>query len=350
MNRTLPRLSREETRNILDRVRSKPLDEISRMLPITDTRTRSSALGGTELGSEFLSQVRADLLELAREYGFPSDDQAASRFDAICARYLHQQLRISPHEAAEEDAWSYLTCVWLLDIAVWRWGGTIGTSDRRFRGDVNRNTFRRLWWRAEVLGPGIDLSLLGEDEIVSIMERPILAANLPLSRTLAAQFIDRVRDEGSAGRMIFMREACKHLVRLTPIVDFYSLDQSELEATVDAVFTSVREGGSPPVVTPSELSAEPSEAVERLDSWITEVGPDFTIEGDTDGHVNSEIAEIALRIAARTGRVTNTMLREDTGLASASARQVLQALVDQGRLSRRGRKRGTYYVIAKSDV
>jgi len=62
---------------------------------------------------------------------------------------------MSPHEASHDEIWSYLTCCWLLDVAIWRWSA--GADVKRFIGDVNRNTFRRMWWRAEIMGPDIDL-------------------------------------------------------------------------------------------------------------------------------------------------------------------------------------------------
>ena len=160
MNALLPRLDREQTRNLLDEARELTVAEIAERMPNNEVRTTSSALGGLEIAHDDLAALRAATVDLAGEHGYPSPGRELPRFDALCAREVHSRLGISPHEASEEDAWSHLTCCWLLDIAAWRWGG-IGDSDRRFRGDVNRNTFRRLWWRAEVLGPGIDLTSLG---------------------------------------------------------------------------------------------------------------------------------------------------------------------------------------------
>ena len=38
-----------------------------------------------------------------------------------------------------------------------------------------------MWWRAEVLGPDVDLAKLGEDELVNIMERPTLFSDRRLA-------------------------------------------------------------------------------------------------------------------------------------------------------------------------
>ncbi|MCY4369276.1 MAG: putative DNA binding domain-containing protein [bacterium] len=51
---------------------------------------------------------------------------------------------------------------------------------------------------------------------------------------------------------------------------------------------------------------------------------------------------------AREGPVTNTMVRERTGLDRIQALAVLAHLVDAGRLERRGQRRGTHYVLSGS--
>ena len=91
---------------------------------------------------------------------------------------------MTPHEASHEEVWSYLTCCWLLDVAVWRFGAE--ADERRYIGNVNRNTFRRLWWRGRSWAE-IDLTRLGEDELVNIMERPTIAADRRLARAIAVK-------------------------------------------------------------------------------------------------------------------------------------------------------------------
>ena len=110
----------------------------------------------------------------------------------------------------------------LFDIAAWRWGGI---KDRnRVNGDVNRDTFRRLWWRTELLqtpsAPWDSFGGLGEDEIVGIMERPIVAGNTIVARSIVAQFREHVTSDPGLEphRMHLMREGMKRLTRLTPFV------------------------------------------------------------------------------------------------------------------------------------
>ena len=345
MNALLPRLDREQTRNLLDEARGLTVEEIADRMPNNAVRTTSSALGGLEIAHDDLAALRAATVDLAGEHGYPSPGRELPRFDALCAREVHSRLGISPHEASEEDAWSHLTCCWLLDIAAWRWGG-IGDSDRRFRGDVNRNTFRRLWWRAEVLGPDIALTSFGEDELFNIMERPTVASNRRLARALGGQFVSRVEQGGEEGRMFLMREACKWLVRLTPIIDFNSLDDVELNAVVGDVLDAAARGGAlslTPALVDSTGSSESVEQVPRTPF----VEPRSESESQPPRNLVdlAELFGVALGIARRTGRVTNSALREVAMIEAQDARRILQDLVERAELVRRGKAKGTYYVL-----
>lgn len=347
MTALLPRLDREQTLQQIDEARTLSIEEIARRMPVRDVKTTSSALGGLELSAEHLTGLRLKIVELAREHGYPKAGKALPEFDALCARVVHERLPIAPHEASEEDAWSNLTCCWLLDVAAWRWGG-IGDSDRRFRGDVNRNTFRRLWWRAEILGVEIDLTHLGEDELVNIMERPTIASNRRLARSLAKAFLARVGDGDEGGRMMLMREAAKRLVRLTPLVDFHALNDAELHAMVDGILAAAAEGGSLPTAQIATDPVQVSEGVQQVPRApvLDSTRDDDENAAEAAGADLDDLFEVALGIARRTGRVTNTALREVVPLEAADARRLLQTLVDRGALSRHGKAKGTYYVLS----
>ena len=191
-----------------------------RQCPTTVQAVTYTPVGGNRIADDDLSALREEILSLAREYGMP-DTFRTLRNSKADGPAVRERLDITPNEASHEEVWSYLTCCWLLDVAVWRFGAQ--ADRRRFIGNVNRNTFRRLWWRAEVLGPDIDLTQLGEDELVNIMERPTIAADLRLARAVAREFLSRV-DRGAAdSRMQLMREAMKRLLRLTPLISFAAL-------------------------------------------------------------------------------------------------------------------------------
>lgn len=347
MTGLLPRLDRERTLSCIEEARSLTVEEIAARLPVTDVKTTSSALGGMELTAEAFGALRLAIVEVARQHGYPAAGTRLPLFDARCARLVHHGLVITPHEASEEDAWSYLTCCWLLDVAVWRWGG-IGNTDARFRGDVNRNTFRRLWWRAEILGPEIDLQLLGEDELVNIMERPTIASNRPLARSLVHQFLARLLESSAGGRMFLMREAGKRLVRLTPIVDFYALDQAQLDAMMGDILNAAATGDPMPAAPPLVRAAQASIGVEQT-TRAPVLNPPQEAAAGAEEVVTADLEElfaVAVGIARRTGRVTNRALREVAPVDQMAARRVLQELVQRGSLARRGQAKGTYYVIA----
>lgn len=280
-------------------------------------------------------------------------------FEGRAARLIHQKLPMTPHEFAHEEVWSYLTCCWLLDVAVWRFGHD--ADRRRFIGDVNRNTFRRMWWRTDVLGPDIDLTQLGEDELVNITERPTIAADRRLARIVAREFLARV-DRGEAeSRMQLMREAMKRLLRLTPFITFAALSNEEVQNIIADVFDAAAEG-----IAGGEIAEAGRHRREStVDTFVTSVpdtspnvvkipkltvgnAPDVAWPPSTAPQLADDfetVAQVALDIAQRAGRVTNEGLRAIVPVSADEARQVFRALMERGELVRRGVKLGTHYLI-----
>lgn len=355
----LPRIARHSATEVLQLHLSNEVAEIASNMPDLTPPITYTPVGGQRIENGQLEQLRTDILRLAHEHGMPNRIIEPSVFEGRAARLLREALPMSANEASHEEVWSYLTCCWLLDVAVWRFG--VGADERRFIGNVNRNTFRRLWWRAEILGPDIDLTKLGEDELVNIMERPTIASDRRLARTVALEFFSRVHEGAADSRMQLMREAMKRLLRLTPLVAFQALNDDQMRTVVESCFTAAADGlaggesvsagrhrqaigynasGSthelPPVspgVTVIERMTFTDEATVSLAS-AEEVNPDFDVA-----------TRKALAIARGVGRVTNASLRELVPITSGEARQVLQSLVRDGVLASRGVRRGTYYIL-----
>ena len=137
-----------------------------------------------------------------------------------------------------------MACILLPDIVRWRFPGTERiTSKERFLGGSRglRNTFGRVWWRAYILGqPGSNepyefLSLLGEDEMVQIMERPGLAGSPLLARQVCGSFLDTVRQNSGFTRSELLRDSMKRLRRLLPLVSFDSLLDDELRILINEI-------------------------------------------------------------------------------------------------------------------
>lgn len=348
MTITLPRLDTESSRRLITRARETSLAELASELPNRQVVVTYSVVGGARIGDEDLSDVREAVLTLARAHGYPGSTAQLQQFDGECARLLHERLPMSAHEASHDDAWSYLTCCWLLDIAVWRFGPT--ADERRFLGNVNRNTFRRLWWRSEVIGQDTDLAALGEDELVNIMERPTIAGDRRLARAIVSEFLARVDAGIPVDRMQLMREAMKRLLRLAPFVSFQALGPAQLEQVVSEAFEAaaaalagrVHAPVLPPPVAAQEASPEVM-AVPAFASANVEGLPSSNGSGQEADR--AALGELALDIARRTGRVTNMTLREVASLDSEEARAVFEHLMAEGRLVRRGYKRGTHYVL-----
>lgn len=352
MTLLLPRLDRDVARAMIARHERSTLTEIANALPDHEPVVTYSPVGGSRITDQELSTLRRDVLALAVKHGMPEQPTRLSKFEGRCARLLYERLPMTPHEASHEEVWSYLTCCWLLDVAFWRFGAD--ADERRFIGNVNRNTFRRMWWRAEVLGPEVDLDRLGEDELVNIMERPTIAGDRTLARLVAQEFLVRVERDEAPERMLLMREAMKRLLRLTPFVAFSGLSRTELEEVVTSSFDAAAaslEGRSVASTMPAATGVpEASPVVTQVISMpiAPPSGNGMPVAGSNRLEDLDRIGQVALDIARRTGRVTNLTLRDVVAISPDEAREVLRSLVNGGKLLRQGVKRGTHYVVPGS--
>lgn len=204
--------------------------------PIGGSRVTDSTL------EDLCRRVRALTLQAN-----PSGERSST--DAPLGQVLREEMRITCHEAAQPEVWQFVACALLPDVLMWRFGDDERkVNERRWQGDLRRNAFGRLWWRAEILG-GSDLGTtdvmvlaqLREDEIVQIMERPSLSGNRVLARCIAEEFLSaiekpseavaRVRDFAN-GRQLIMREVTKRLLRVGFVRPFETLDETQLRSLV----------------------------------------------------------------------------------------------------------------------
>jgi hypothetical protein len=240
MSSLLPRIERASAEALLDELTPLSVPEIGERMPVQLEFTYAPT-GGVRAKRGLLTAVRTQVLELAAAAGYPEKAQsrALPQFESECSRMRHRALNISPHEAGHREVWACLTAGHLLDVAAWRWGGI--TDRKRANGDVNRDTFRRLWWRHEILGDTVrspnELPGLREDEIVAILERPGVTGNPEVAKAIANGFWARLVAEPDLvpRRMMLMRDAMKRLTRLSPFTAFDLLRAAELEARIDEV-------------------------------------------------------------------------------------------------------------------
>lgn len=353
MTVVLPRLDRPSAQLLLGRYRHWPLADLTGRMPDSTAPVTFAAVGGARIDPSTLETLRADILELATAHGMPDQIRDVPTFEGRGARLIRDALPMTPHEASHEEVWSYLTCCWLLDVAVWRFGAD--ASDDRFIGHINRNTFRRMWWREEVLGAAVDLTRLGEDELVNIMERPTLYADARVARAIAHEFLTRVERGDVPDRMRLMREATKRLLRLTPFLAFTALADAQVDIVVADAFDAALAGlAGRPATMPQRTSdprpdASPDvEGVAVLASPEAAPAPSHSKERRIMAF--EEVARAAIDIARRTGRVTNTALREAAPITSEEAREIFQFLMERNELVRRGARRGTHYVIPEREL
>lgn len=245
--RLYPRLLHSDARDLSENYADLSLSELEDRADVQHPRSIFTSTGGTRVSQATLRDLRQGVRKIAVEAGYPSPFPDApphrSRldFDFEAARFLHEEMAIVTGEAGKDDVWEFLSCVLLPDVVRWRFPGSSRndhrTSEERFLGGV-RNTFQRLWWRAEVLvgedGFGV-LRRLNEDELVQIMERPLIASHREVARRMASMFLELVDRHADIDRMHVMRDAQKRLRRLTPIISFSALDDFRIDATVREV-------------------------------------------------------------------------------------------------------------------
>ncbi len=241
MSLLLPRLSRPDADMLIDQLIDLSVEEVTAAMPARGRPFVYAPVGGSRAEDDFLNRLRELVLTLASASGFPHSRSQADlqQFDANCACLLQEELPVSPHEAGHRDVWACLTAAHLFDVAVWRWG-TIGDRNR-VNGHLNRDTFRRLWWRAELLHdralPWDGLGGLGEDEIVAITERPRVTGNPEVARAVVRGFHACLEaDPGLLPRrMLLMRDGMKRLTRLTPFTVLDVLDREQIDGIVEDV-------------------------------------------------------------------------------------------------------------------
>ncbi|WP_286953278.1 MULTISPECIES: hypothetical protein [Corynebacterium] len=180
-----------------------------------------------------LKKLREEILAAAQESAFPNPLglQKVRDFDQKAAAILYDHMDLIPAEAANQEIWNFLTMILLPDIAAWRYPNRAKKpAFERWLG-VDRNVFRKLWWREATLGRALN-SKLGEDEAVGIMERPGLSGNPALARAIVREFDLQYREYGDFSRSDLMRAVMVNIRRHVPLLDFEFYTETELEALI----------------------------------------------------------------------------------------------------------------------
>ena len=212
--------------------------------------------GGQIINDENLEKLRNNVLEKAKEYGFPSTNQKSFlEFEYEVAKILSNwsYLWIDGEPSGESfrnDFWSYLSIVIIPDIVSWRWGfppegePTKSWSVRFIGG--GRNAFQRIFRRILSLdrGPSHDdrfglIRELKEDDFSNILERTSLGSNSRIAIPLAEEYLamrQRRKDMKASNQLKIYREATKDLRSYGVVQSLDLIDANNLKELISEVF------------------------------------------------------------------------------------------------------------------
>ena len=197
-----------------------------------------------QVEAETLVELRAGVEGIACKYGYPDEavgKKSAADFDREVAAFLVEKMNILPVEAAVDEVWNFFTLVLLPHVGMWRYPNKPGDYEYERLIGKPRNVFRKLWWRAYVLGPELS-NKLGEDETVGIMERSSVGGNLELARAIVRSH-DRVRSQfdGALSSSEFLRTAMVRIRAINSVRGLTFLPDDVLQREIDIVFNEVRD-------------------------------------------------------------------------------------------------------------
>lgn len=259
-----PRVPVSLAKERVEEIRALTLVELERLSELEPSGIVYAPTGGTRIEVNELERLRDDIRERARQLGYPSPEASRSRFDMVMTRWIHSNMQIRVTEASQSGVWAYVGLYLVPELARWRFPGKEQTDHKRFRGQSRgiRNVLGRLWWRGEYLRqepghfifprlPGaLDegsrvmltnepyglVSLLGEDELVGITERPTLSGNRAFCRSVARALVVSHASAPHITRSLLLRDAMKRIYRLGGIMVFEALDERTLYEVLCGVF------------------------------------------------------------------------------------------------------------------
>ncbi|MGV9403766.1 DUF6339 family protein [Streptomyces sp. NPDC003667] len=276
-----PRLLTEQAQPLFDEYRHLPVGGLSHRVAVAHDSAVYVATGGDRISPTQLHELRAGVLDLAKQAGFPdeSDRTCNAAFDLQLAALLHAEMGVVPAEAASRDVWAFLALVLLPDVAFWRYPQP--PKDRVLGTDLTRHVFGRLWWRAQLVRspdetePYAALEILGEAAFDQIYARRAALGGSPhLVRAILRVWKDL--DLTGLNERETLRDFLKRLLRLAPFVLFDGIEESaladELRAvareSIDAQRPARRTAAEAVVVRDSQQPEVASEVVETTVALI----------------------------------------------------------------------------------
>ena len=232
-----PRIDDLRSMEIIKELNTKSVTEASDLASVTHTAAYFYATAAQTVSARQLREFRESAMALAVELGFPAalNPTRARQFDQRLSWILSQRLELIPAEAANREVWNFLTLVVLPDLAKWRYPNekSLPDYDRWLGGP--RNVFRKLWWREAVLGHDLN-RLIGEDEAVGMMERPMLSGHASVARAMAKALIQVGDEYPNEARSRLARACSLNLRRYLPFTAFEMFSEEKLEEFVLRVY------------------------------------------------------------------------------------------------------------------
>ncbi|WP_349636852.1 DUF6339 family protein [Streptomyces sp. 549] len=235
-----PRLLVDQARPLYEEYQQLSISELTGRVAESHDSAVYVATGGDRVSTAQLKKLRAEVVALAEEAGFPgeSDRSRNAEFDLRLAALLHAGTGMVPAEAASRDVWAFLALVLLPDVAHWRYPKP--PKDRLLATDLTRHVFGRLWWRAQLVrapdstDPYGALAILGEAAFDQIYARRAALGGSPhLVRAILRVWDDL--DLTGLNERKALQDFLKRLLRLAPFVLFDALEEHALDAELAAV-------------------------------------------------------------------------------------------------------------------
>ncbi|MEV6941017.1 DUF6339 family protein [Streptomyces sp. NPDC051172] len=235
-----PRLLAEQAKPLFEEYRHLSAAELAGKMAVSHDSAVYVATGGDRVSAAQLKELRAGVVDLAKDAGFPDDSDRARNadFDLRLAALLHAEMGMVPAEAASRDVWAFLALVLLPDVAFWRYPQP--PKDRVLGTDLTRHVFGRLWWRAQLVRSSDDpepygaLRILGEAAFDQIYARRAALGGSPhMVRAILRVWQDL--DLTGLNERDTLRDFLKRLLRLAPFVLFDGIEEQALDQELRAV-------------------------------------------------------------------------------------------------------------------
>lgn len=194
-------------------------------------------VGGRRATEQEMEALREGVLSIAKDFGLPDPAGASARisFDRQAADALKEALDLTWVEAGSRGGWTWLACVLLPDVTLWRFGRQ--NRERWIASDLTRHTWSRLWWQAIVFGTESSLLReLSESDLNQLLERRTIGGDPRLVRSLAASIVEH-SSIATVARRSLIRDATARLRRRLAFIDARSLSGSDLDSFCEEIVT-----------------------------------------------------------------------------------------------------------------